>query len=99
MLLTASIGWAVNSSWLYERGFEKYNVSQTTGLAKSELDKVATGLTSYFRSADANINLTVVKDGKPFELIAGQAIIMPANHPHALEAIERFKMVLIMIRA
>ncbi len=68
LLLTASIGWGVNSHWLYEYGFEKYNVSQTTGLAQPELEKAATGLISYFNSGEANISLTVIKDGKPFEL-------------------------------
>ncbi len=68
LLLTASIGWGVNSSWLYEYGFEKYNVGQTTGLAEVELEKAATGLISYFNSGEANISLTVIKDGKPFEL-------------------------------
>lgn len=40
----------------------------------------------------------VVIDGQPHELIAGESIIMPANIPHALTAIERFKMLLIMIK-
>lgn len=37
--------------------------------------------------------------GQPFRLTAGQAIVMPANQPHALKATRRFKMLLIMIRA
>ncbi|MEK7281424.1 MAG: cupin domain-containing protein [Chloroflexota bacterium] len=41
----------------------------------------------------------VIISGKPFELNAGDMIIMPANQPHALQAISRFKMMLIMIRA
>jgi len=68
LLLTASIGWAVNSLWLYKYGFDKYNVSQTTGLADSELEKAATGLISYFNSDEDYISLTVMKDGEPFEL-------------------------------
>ena len=36
--------------------------------------------------------------GNPHVLNAGEAIIMPANIPHALKAIERFKMMLIMIK-
>jgi quercetin dioxygenase-like cupin family protein len=36
--------------------------------------------------------------GQPHVLKAGEAIIMPANISHALKAIERFKMMLIMIR-
>jgi quercetin dioxygenase-like cupin family protein len=34
----------------------------------------------------------------PFELTAGQSIIMPANIPHAVNAVEKFKMLLIMIK-
>jgi quercetin dioxygenase-like cupin family protein len=30
---------------------------------------------------------------------AGEMIIMPANEPHSLKALERFKMMLVMIRA
>jgi quercetin dioxygenase-like cupin family protein len=36
--------------------------------------------------------------GKPFRLNSGDAIIMPANDPHALKALTKFKMLLTMIR-
>jgi len=68
LLLTASIGWGVNSHWLYQYGFEKYDVSQTTGIAEAELEKAASGLISYFNSGEKDISLTVIKDGEPFEL-------------------------------
>jgi quercetin dioxygenase-like cupin family protein len=41
----------------------------------------------------------IIIDGKKHILIAGEVIIMPANKPHALKAIERFKMLLIMVRS
>jgi len=41
----------------------------------------------------------VIIGGKPFQLDAGQSIIMPANIPHAVKAVEKFKMVLTMIRS
>jgi len=75
LLLSASFSWAVNSHWLYEYGFEKYNVSQTTGLAQSELEKTSTGLISYFNSGEEYISLTVMKDGESFELFTEQEII------------------------
>ncbi len=68
LLLTTSIGLAVNSQWLYEYGFDKYDVGQTTSLADAELDKAASGLISYFNSDEETIDLTVVKDGQPFTL-------------------------------
>ncbi|MDQ1332196.1 MAG: hypothetical protein QG576_230 [Bacteroidota bacterium] len=37
--------------------------------------------------------------GKPFILDAGQSIIMPANITHAVKAVEKFKMVLTMIKS
>jgi len=37
--------------------------------------------------------------GKPFILESGQTIIMPANIPHAVKAVEKFKMVLTMIKS
>ena len=36
--------------------------------------------------------------GKPFSLKTGEAILMPANEPHALRALTPFKMLLTMIR-
>lgn len=36
--------------------------------------------------------------GRAQRVAAGQLIIMPAGRPHALKAVERFKMMLVMIR-
>jgi len=44
-------------------------------------------------SADISIS------GQHFTVDAGQAIVMPANEPHALRASRPFKMLLTMIRA
>ena len=75
LLLTASLGGAVNSLWLYKYGFSKYNVSQTTGLAEAELEKAGKGLISYFNSDEEYINLTVVKEDQPFGLFNQREII------------------------
>ena len=37
--------------------------------------------------------------GKPHQLRCGEMILMPAGQPHALKALKRFKMMLIMIRS
>jgi len=37
--------------------------------------------------------------GKPMVTKAGHAVLMPANQPHALKALTRFKMLLTMIRS
>jgi quercetin dioxygenase-like cupin family protein len=46
---------------------------------------------------DGKVNITI--DKKPYNLEEGDAIIMPANIPHALKATNPFKMMLVMIRS
>ncbi len=62
------------------------------------------GLSEHTAPYDAFLQVTdgeaeVTISGKSFALQAGQMIIMPANEPHALKAVKRFKMLLVMIRA
>jgi len=46
---------------------------------------------------DGQAEITVC--GKPMVTKAGHAVLMPANQPHALRALTRFKMMLTMIRS
>ena len=46
---------------------------------------------------DGTADLTI--DGKSIKVSAGEIIIMPTNVPHAVAAEDKFKMLLIMIRA
>mgnify|MGYP004508914137 FL=1 len=36
-------------------------------------------------------------DGKDYELVTGQSIVMPAGHPHAVFGQEQFKMLLVVV--
>jgi quercetin dioxygenase-like cupin family protein len=45
---------------------------------------------------DGEAEITI--GGSPFRLKEGETIIMPANIPHAVSAVARFKMMLTMIR-
>lgn len=45
---------------------------------------------------DGTVEITIA--GTPHKLTAGETIIMPANLPHALKALEQFKMLLVMIK-
>jgi quercetin dioxygenase-like cupin family protein len=62
------------------------------------------GLSEHTAPFDALVHVLegeaqITISGKPFDLKAGDAIIMPANEPHALKATQKFKMLLTMIRA
>ena len=41
----------------------------------------------------------IVIAGNPVVVRQGEMLVMPANKPHALKAVERFKMMLTMIRS
>ncbi len=45
---------------------------------------------------DGEVEVTI--SGNPIRLREGEMVIMPADQPHALKALQRFKMLLIMIR-
>ena len=38
-------------------------------------------------------------DDQPHELRQGDSLLLPADHPHAVKAVSRFKMVLSMVKA
>jgi len=62
------------------------------------------GLSEHTAPFDALIYLLdgeaeVTISGRPLHLKQGEMIIMPANQPHALKAINRFKMTLTMIKS
>lgn len=67
-LFSLSIGIAVNSKWLYEAGFKKYDISQVTGITMPELNKAAAGIIDYFNNGDKYINVQIIKDGQPYQL-------------------------------
>lgn len=45
---------------------------------------------------DGEADITI--SATPHRVKSGEMIIMPANEPHALKAVEKFKMMLVMIR-
>ena len=61
------------------------------------------GLSEHTSPYDATVYIldgeaVLIIDGKEVKASAGEMVIMPANIPHDVQARERFKMLLIMIR-
>ena len=52
---------------------------------------------AFVQILDGEAEITIA--GTVHHLSAGQMIIMPADKPHALKGVKRFKMLLVMIRA
>ncbi|MCK5140260.1 MAG: cupin domain-containing protein, partial [Thermodesulfovibrionia bacterium] len=49
----------------------------------------------YILDGESEITIS----GKPIQVKEGDMVIMPANKPHSLKAIKRFKMLLVMIKS
>lgn len=61
------------------------------------------GLSEHTAPFDALVNVVdgaagVIISGETFSVKAGELIVMPANKPHALKAIQKFKMLLVLIK-
>ena len=62
------------------------------------------GLSEHTAPYDALVHLLdgeaeIVISGRPLRLKVGEMVLMPANEPHSLKAIGKFKMVLTMIKS
>lgn len=79
-------------------------VSRKTGTITLFAFDAGQGLSEHTAPFDALVHVLegkaeIVIDGEPFQLSGGEAILLPANRPHAVRATSRFKMLLVMIRS
>lgn len=96
-ILSDDVSYAIGS--VVSKTLLKKNVGNLTLFS---FDK-GQGLTEHTSPYDAVVYILdgkaeIVIGGEPKAVEAGEMIIMPAGIPHALNAVERFKMLLIMIR-
>ena len=79
-------------------------ISKKTGTVTLFAFDQGQGLSEHTAPFDALVYVfdgeaEIIISGKPLRVKQGETVIMPANQPHALKAIKRFKMMLTMIRA
>lgn len=65
--------------------------------AGQELSEHTAPFDALVEALDGETAITIA--GQPFDLKAGDVIIMPAHQPHAVKAVTQFKMMLTMIRS
>ena len=51
-LVTASVTWAFNDPGVYNRGFQKYRISLTSGITEEDLRQVGGQIRHYFNSTN-----------------------------------------------
>jgi len=79
-------------------------ISRPTGTVTLFAFDAGQGLSEHTAPFDAMVSVLdgeveITISGKKYALRTGDMIIMPANQPHALKAVSRFKMLLVMIKS
>ena len=82
----------------------KHVIKKDTGNVSLFAFDKGESLSEHTAPFDAVVNIVdgkaeIIIDGISHVLEAGETIVMPADIPHALNAVERFKMVLTMIKS
>jgi len=62
------------------------------------------GLSEHTAPFDAMVQIVdgeaeIIISGEPHHVQAGEILIMPAGQPHALKALKKFKMMLVMVKS
>ncbi|MFQ5933161.1 MAG: TIGR01906 family membrane protein [Dehalococcoidia bacterium] len=68
LLTTTSLRFAINQPRLYEYGFDKYNISQRTGITEAELTRIARHIIDYFNSDEEHIYIRATIFGEETDL-------------------------------
>lgn len=79
-------------------------IDKTVGTVTLFAFATGQGLSEHTAPFDALVHLIdgeaeITISGKPLRLKKGEMVIMPAGDPHALKAVKKFKMILIMIKS
>jgi len=90
---------AYNEGSVVSRQITKADAGNVTLFAfdkDQELSEHTAPFDAFLHVIDGEAEIKI--SGKAYQLQAGDAIIMPADEPHAVKALTRFKMLLTMIR-
>ena len=79
-------------------------IEKNTGTVTLFACDMGQGLSEHMAPFDALVQILdgeveIRISGKPHHLKQGEIIVMPANEPHSLKAISKFKMLLTMIKS
>jgi len=90
----------------YQEGaiVSKEIISKPTGTVTIFAFDQGQGLSEHTAPFDALVHVLdgeveIIISGEPHRLKEGEMVVMPGGKPHALKAVEKFKMMLVMVRS
>jgi integral membrane protein (TIGR01906 family) len=75
LLVTSNVRFLANEVRFYERGFDKYDVEEDTGLERSELDRSAREIIDYFNNDAERLDIQVMQDGELVPLFSEKEVL------------------------
>jgi quercetin dioxygenase-like cupin family protein len=95
--LAASVGYSENAT------VSRMVIKKQTGNITLFAFDAGQSLSEHSAPFDAYVQVTegkgrIIINKIGYDLVQGQFIVMPANVPHAVQALEKFKMMLVMIK-
>ena len=73
-LITVSVTWAINDAGLYNRGFQKYDISRHTGITDADLRQTGADLRRYFNSGNEPLAVTARVYGEEREIFSQREV-------------------------
>ena len=74
-LISNSVIWAINSPGLYEGGFEKYNISRTTGIGQEDLRQVGADLRRFFNTRGGPLSVRTRVEGVETDIFSLREVL------------------------
>ena len=75
LIITTVLRWEINDIHLYKNGFEKYRISEVTGIDAKQLDDIAQHLIDYFNLRIDTVQYTVVLKDRQIDLFSERGIM------------------------
>ncbi len=93
LIISINVSFMVNARYFYEYGFEKYRVTDVTGIEEEELSNAAQELIDYFSNNRSSPQIQVVKNGQEIDLFTERELI----HLEDVKALIQFFYLLLWI--
>ena len=73
-LISATLTWAINHPFLYDRGFEKFDIAERSGITEADLQIIGKDLRTYFNSPDEPLEIRTYIEGQQIILFNSREI-------------------------
>ena len=70
LLVSSNVRFVVSETFLYQYGFDKYDIDEVTGIENDNLINAAKDLIHYFNSGEDSAQIQVLKDGQLIDLLS-----------------------------